>query len=317
MNQSTTKADKPWLRVSYSSLNTFKFCNRKFEFAKIYGQFKERADEQSIPAAVGQAFHLAYQAFIEHRNLDKACWTLLANYPWELDMYDEKNRRTWEVTLSTFLEACDKFALGDYTLMTFDHPTRGLIPCVEVPFELRFVNTEIEGYAGIAFIGYIDLILRSRYGTTVRTEDIKTHQSYIKDRTAEYKYNAQQIPYGIVVEHLLGHKIESFEVGYIDCFLDLVEPRVVEYVYEKTQTDLQEWLTQRLLEFRQIKQMLEINMFPRRENGCTAYNYPCKFLDICASRNRENITAWFGQFLDIDDSWDPWVVMEIDMGVKL
>lgn len=174
----TESTDKKWLRVSYSSLNTFTYCNRKFEFAKLYGQTKERINDDSIPAKVGQAFHLGYQKFIATRDMDRAIFTFLSAYPWELALVADRNTRAWDVCLSTFVDACQRFTYSDYELMMIKHPdpNKGEVPCVEVPFELRFLNTQLPGYEGIAFIGFIDIIMRSRMTQSIRTFDIKTHR---------------------------------------------------------------------------------------------------------------------------------------------
>lgn len=307
----------PWLRVSYSSLNTFNFCPRKFEFSKLWGQEKKRGYDDSIPAAVGRTFHEAYQHFIVSQDLDSAIWLLLKNYPWHLAAYDSYNKRTWDVCLTTFIAACERFSCSEYEIMRLCKPDGEKVDCVEVPFELRFLNTELPGYAGFAFTGFTDLILRSRLDQSIRSFDIKTHQDYAKDRSGEYQYNAQQIPYGIVVEHLLNKKIESFDVSYLDCFLSLTEPRVNEYRFTKDQTAIQEWLTARVLQFRQIKQMMELELFSRRESGCVAFRRKCHFLDICATRNQQTLKAWFDEIEDDVRDWEPWIVAEIDMGITL
>jgi len=301
----------PWLRVSHSSTNTFAFCPRKFEFQKLYGQGKERPDDDSIPAAVGRAFHRAYQEFVVSHDENRAYYELLRAYPWELALTVQQNRRTWDVVMSTFEEAIKQFHMWDYDIMRFKRPDGVEVPCVELPFELRFLNTEMPGFAGIAFIGYIDLVLLHKATKEILATDIKTHQSTIRDRTAEYMYNSQQIPYGVVVEHLLGNPVESFNVSYHDCHLSLPEPRVQVYEFTKTQGAIQEWLTAKILQFRSIKSMLELELFSRRESGCVAFNYPCKFLDICVSRDSRNIQAWFDQLENKVDDWNPWIVADV------
>ena len=52
-----------FLRVSYSSLNTFASCNRKFEFDKLYPR-RERVLEDFYAADVGKALHAGYQDFL-------------------------------------------------------------------------------------------------------------------------------------------------------------------------------------------------------------------------------------------------------------
>lgn len=306
------KGDK-WLRISHSSTNTFKYCPRKFEFQKIYLDGKERGDDNSIPAGVGKAFHHAYQTFIGTKDLELAQFELLRLYPWHLDLISEKNNRPWDVVMSTFNEACDKYRLDEYEIIEIETP-KGNVPCIELMFELKFLHTGMGDYKGISWVGFIDMVMLSTFDGSIATWDIKTHQSKLHTREAEYRYSTQQLPYGIAVEHLLGRKVESFQVNYLDCFLSLTEPRVQHFPYEKTQRDIEEWLTARVIDFRSIKQMLEMSLFPRRDNGCMAFNYPCRFLDICSSRNQDNIEAWFADVPERKNPDEPLLVAEIDLG---
>lgn len=313
-NSQEQEQELPWLRVSYSSLNTFAFCPRKFEFNKLYGQDKSRGiDDDSLPAALGRAFHHAYQEYITTKDYDRAAFTLLRHYPWEMADAIGDSKRTWDVAMSTFEEACTKFEGWDYEIMSFLSNEGEVIPCVELPFELRFLNTALPGYKGIAFTGYIDLIMRHKTSGLIKPLDIKTHQNYQQDRTGEYMHNTQQIPYGVVVEHILGEKVEEFEVSYLDCFLSLPEPRIQEYTYVKTQQHIQEWLTAKVLQFRQLKTMAELEMFSRAESGCVSWYRTCKYLQICISRDKQNIQNWFDEIEDDPREWKPWVVADIHL----
>jgi len=316
-------AKLPWFYVSYSSLNTFSFCPRKFEFNKVWAQGKTiYRDDDSIPSAVGRGFHEGYQSYVANQDHDLAVWKLLQNYPWELALYAQRNTRKWDVVLNSFLIAMDQFKLSQYEIVRFKKTNatgeEDEVDCVEVPFELRFLNTAIPGYQGIAFIGYIDLILRNKINGRIITTDIKTHQRPLNTRTAEFQYNTQQVPYGIIVEHLLGKKIESFDVLYLDCQLSLEDDcHFQEYTYTKDQVAVEEWIAARLFQFRAIKQMLETNLFTRRESGCVSFNHPCKYLDICRTRDKKVIGKWFDEFDDSLRDWSPWVVADLDLGVAL
>jgi hypothetical protein len=102
----------------------------------------------------------------------------------------------------------------------------------------------------ISHIGYIDAIMQNQMTGAYRTLDIKTSRMKLNDATGKFKYDSQQVPYGIVVEHIAQGAIESFEVLYLDCYIDLLEPGVQLYPFIKTQHDLRDWATNKLIQFR-------------------------------------------------------------------
>src|SRR3546814_9472736 len=75
-----------------------------------------------------------------------------------------------------------------------------------------------------------------------RTLDIKTNRSFLRDASPKYQFDNQQTPYGIALSHVTGVPIDEFEVLYLDCFVDLVEPRTTLYSYHRDSTDIEEWL---------------------------------------------------------------------------
>src|SRR3546814_4549710 len=82
---------------------------------------------------------------------------------------------------------------------------------------------------------------------------------------------------------------DLFEVLYLDCFVDLVEPRTTLYSYHRDSTDIEEWLVNTVLRAERIKRAVEMDYFPRTDNGCLTYNRPCEFMDICQTRDREAV----------------------------
>src|SRR3546814_9516911 len=54
-------------------------------------------------------------------------------------------------------------------------------------------------------------------------------------------------------------------------------------------TDIEEWLVNTVLRAERIKRAVEMDYFPRTDNGCLTYNRPCEFMDICQTRDREAV----------------------------
>lgn len=303
-----------WLRVSYSSLGTEEGCPRKFEFNKLYPQPASNRD--SFAADVGSALHAGYQEYLVSRDQDKALWALCMKYPFHLEIYEEKDDRSLEACVSTLEEMIDSYAFGEYELAMIKNPDGVTVPAIEVPFEIQFKGITLPDGRGVAFVGFIDAIMRNILTGEFRTMDIKTHRRTIKDATANYVYNAQQIPYGLVIEQVANPEggLESFEVLYYDTYVDLVSPRVTPYEYKKDRVDMQEWLTNTILQAQEIQRFMEMDYFPRTAGGCLSWNRPCQYLEVCQSRDRKSIEQFLlmGNEPGIPRYERPWIVVEID-----
>lgn len=300
------------LRISYSSLGVASTCLRKFELNKLY-QHPARKFE-SIAMSAGTALHAGYQNYLVHRDLDKALWELSLVYP-HIHCWDEFDDRSWEACMATLVAMIEFGNHSEWDIAYIKNDLGEEVPAIEVPFEIELRGLTLADGRGISYVGFIDAIMERFRGKHYRTMDIKTHRSYMKDRTANFIFDTQQIPYGIVLEHALGKPIEEFEVDYLDCFLDILAPRVVPHTYKKTQESVSEWLISTMRQVDTITHFHKLGMFPRADHGCTFYNKPCKFLDICQVRNREDMQKLL--LLDgpaaEEQEWKPWIKCFIDV----
>jgi hypothetical protein len=304
---------KEYLKVSYSSLNLAANCLRKFEFNKLYPRRVRDGDQ--FAADVGTSLHRGLQDYLVHGNEDSAYWEVMKAYPYVWEFNQIRDDRSLEAALSTLDEMMYKMDMSEWELVNIKKPNGEEVPAVEVPFEIRLKGIDLPDGRGVAFTGFMDAAMRHRGHGLVRTLDIKTHRRQREDATPVYKYDTQQVPYGICLEHIQGNAVEEFEVLYLDCYVDLVAPRVHEYAFKKDSTDLQEWLINTVLRVQTIQRALEMDYFPRTDGGCLSWNRPCYFLEICQSRDREAIEEWLlmgdEKAQRVDD--EPWIVAEIDV----
>lgn len=309
-------APTDYLRVSYSSLNVFSSCQRKFEFQKLYPQ--RNRDRDMFAADVGTALHHGYQDFLIHKDRDRAEWIYMTDYPYRLEYEQNNDYRSLEAGLATLHEMFDAVAMADYELAEIRKPDGEVAPAIEVPFEIRFKGITLADGRGIAFVGFIDAIMRNLINGRFRTLDIKTHRRALHDTTAKYKFDDQQTPYGIIVEHIQGNPVEEFEVLYLDSYVDILEPRVTLYPFSRTREDVQDWLLNKVLQMQAIQRGVETDYFPRTSGGCLFYNRPCFYLEPCESRNREMVEAFLlnGEEPAPPRFEVPWVVAEIDVFAK-
>lgn len=315
-----------FLKVSYSSLNTFASCNRKFEFDKLYPR-RERVFEDFYAADVGKALHAAFQDYLIHNDKELAVWVLIQTFPFEAEFNQTNDYRSFDAALSVLELMFDNAKMTEYELAKIRRPntpeeiTLGLtdgvvVPAIEVPFEIRFNGITLPDGRGISFIGYIDAIMRSHMSGMFRTLDIKTTRAHTPDATPKFKFDTQQVPYGIIVDHVAQGAVDSFEVLYLDCYVDLLDPDVKLYPFTKTRTDIQEWCTNKLLQFQSIERYMSANYFPRTDSGCMFWNKPCRYLEPCISRDRDALTDWFllGEEPAKSQDFQPWIVADINVG---
>lgn len=316
--------EKQYLEVSYSSLNLADSCLRKFEFNKLYP--RRARDSDAFAADVGTALHHGYQNYLVNQDTDTAIWALLESYPYEGEFNQLRDDRSLETCISTLEEMIHEAKMDEWELMTIKRPntpeeveqglTEGVIvPAIEVPFELRLKGLDLPDGRGVAFTGFMDAALRHRGHGAVRTMDIKTHRRALEDATPKYRFDGQQVPYGICLEHIQGFSVDEFEVLYLDCFVDLVNPRVNLYSFHKDSVDLQEWLLNTVLRVQRIQRAMEMDYFPRTDGGCLNWNRPCYFLEVCQTRDREAVEDWLlmGEAPEHRQRTTPWIVAEIDV----
>lgn len=313
--------DKPIVRFSYSSLNTFESCARRLEFDKFYPRLPK--DHEAFAADVGTALHHGYQNYLVTQDETAAMWAMLESYPFLLEFKEEKDDRSMEAAISTLECMFESVDMANYEIAKIKKPDGTVVPAIEVPFEIRFKGLDIPACpkypdgAQVAFTGYIDAIMLNLMSGKYRTLDIKTNRDFSKDQTGKYQYDSQQLPYGLIVEHVVGNPIESFEVLYLDTLVDLAEPQVTLYPFTKTEDDIQEWLLTRVLQFQMIQKYVQSDFFPRRSGGCMFYKRPCRYLTPCQNRDREMLFTWFMEGSELseaaqDKPFEPWVVAEIE-----
>lgn len=319
------------LQISYSSGGTFDSCARKFEFRKIYPRRKQSQD--SLPAAVGQALHAGYQTYLATQSEDKAYWALLETYPYELEYTAYDDKRSLEAAVSTLDKMLAYGNMDEWELLQIQRPWSSkeiltaaaqgisdlgespIVPAVEVPFELILKGINLPDGRGISVIGYMDAGMRNLVTDRKRTLDIKTHRSTLRNADPKYRFDNQQTPYGVVIQHVTQEPCDEFEVLYLDCFVDLQEPRVQLYEYHRDSTDVQEWLANTVLRAQRIQRAVQMDYFPRTDNGCLSFNQACPYLEICQTRDKEAILEYMlmGEEPAAPEVFEPWIQAEIDV----
>jgi len=284
------KVNPDVLTVSHSSMSVWQSCKRKFELRKLY---KHGAFRSEFPMDIGKVMHLAYQHWLVHKDIDSALFVLLQKYPTEYaEFWDTKDYRSLEavaVTMEAIFASQDMIEWELATIMDKHGQER---PCVEVEFEIILDGFDILGRK-IIYVGYIDAVLFNVLTGAYKCVDLKSNRAQSLERDANYRYDGQQLPYGFVLNHIVHGVLNTFQVTYLDAYIDILEPRVKTFSYDKTKQDVEEWFTAFCFQLLEIKRYAELGWFPRKQTGCLEYGKPCQFLMPCAERDFFKLQEYF------------------------
>lgn len=301
------------LVLSHSGRSSFRRCARLLEFNKLYGDAEKR-DEQ-FAAECGKALHVGFQNYLVHKNEEKAIFAFMIAYPHELEYLKPENQsRSLEACFITLMELIHSPIMDRYELINIKTRFGDEKPAIEVPFAIEITNSPMP--IPVWFVGFIDAILYDKVEGIYLVDDIKTTRMHISDYSARYEFDEQTVPYGIILEHLLGIKIEHFKVSYLSAYIDLLEPRVAMYQFTKSQDHITDWYIGLCEDIGRISKYYKKQWFPRATNGdtCFSFNKPCWHNDTCSMRDPEIINRIIGGEVReglFHDDQEPWIVAQM------
>lgn len=299
--------------LSHSARSTRKNCDRKFEFRYMFGEAPTRDNDYA--ADCGKALHAGYQSYLKHQDVSKAVWDFMITFPVETEFArPNQAQRSMEACYSTLQAMIHSKFNNQYELVQILVDGKPQF-AIEVPFAIEITGAPFE--KPIWYVGFIDAILYDRYSDTYIVVDIKTTRQYLSDYSARYEFDEQCVPYGIVLENLLGKKIEQFDVAYLSAYIDLLEPVVNMYTYTKTRDHLVDWHRGLCEDVSSIIKHVQRGWFPRATNGeaCISFNRKCQHTDYCSYRNIEALKHLLEgtprKTLFEDKNVKPWATLEL------
>lgn len=310
------------IRLSHSTLQTLESCPRKFEFSKLYQNPKH---EDSLATAFGTAIHRGFQEYLTSGDYNKAVYYMMLEYPWEYGESAMKDRSA-EGALALLDEMIKQFPSEQYELAFIADSEGTPIPCTEVAFRLWFNEFRaihmlpLSGYGevkpiAINYVGYMDLVLHDKFKDTYIVVDIKTTSDRIDDLSPKYKFSDQTVPYGLVLNKLLGLSLDEIEVGYYVARPSITEPKVQFYKFYKSSDDLADWARGMIMTLQSIANCVRSSYFPRTRSGCSAYGRTCPYYDYCQDRDskRTQLQLAFNGELSPALPFEPLVEMSISL----
>lgn len=307
------------VRLSDSSMNTFRSCQRKFEFRKM---LNHPANDESLPAQCGQCLHAAFQDYLIHGDIDRALYVMLETYPYHLNVMDSDNYSIYacQSALESLISAPQ---LIDHELAYLITPDGVKRAAIEVPFEFKIKNFSLSDtrLVTVSYVGKADQILYDRSEQQYIIGDTKTHRRNFIDMTSVYVFDDQLVPYGLVLERLLDHPVETFKVKYISVYLDLMKAQTRVYSFMKSKTDINDWAQGFVGDLYALKSAFNTAWFKRDHRSCNNFGRDCNYMDLCQSRNTEMIQRQIKSLLENeevrpDHFGQPWVTMDLDLGFQ-
>ena len=308
--------DLPYLTLSDSSAERrFHVCQRRFEFAKLYGH--ARADsEGTLATEVGHCLHRAYQDYLIHRDRDHALWVLQKEYPIHL-MKSSAEPRSLYAVYATFEQMLANSLDARYTL-AYVNVNGEQRPAVEVPCRIIFKDVSLlrERHVPIYWDMFIDAILFDTLEQRFVVADVKSTQKVRYDYSQMFMRDPQCLPYAFIIEKVLGQPAVNLPVIYLVAFIDLVKPQALKYEFVKTANDIREWAMDKAMLIYNLKMMANMQFFPRRGKNCDDYRL-CQYSQICDTQSPDTIKQYlhsmFGpmDYVKKEKEFKPWFELEL------
>jgi len=282
------------LEVSDSSLALLHSCPRKFEFRKM---FMSDRFENSLAASAGSALHAGTQSYCTGLSKEQSIFNYLMEFPYEYDK-GEMDDRSWQSCTNVLEKAMEFWDLDleEWEIAMILDESGNPIPAYEVPFALVMENFPF--YADgrtitLKYIGYIDLILHNKITGQYIVCDIKTTVADLSKKVYEFTFADQCLPYGLVLETLLGQDISrGFEVFYWMQYIHPLDATNLLIPFIKTKDDIQDWVVGFMEDMNIIKRSYNAGWFRRRAKSCMAWKRPCNYFDLCDSRDTKSIATF-------------------------
>lgn len=279
------------IRLSHSTLEVTKSCERKFQQDKLLENGTKDETEHTV---FGKAYGVGIAAYFVTQDRDKAIFHAWLAY-WPILETDKKN----EVRLVTALEA--SFSKADNLLIDYEVAIFNMAPAVELSFRL---NISTHYY----FVGYIDIVLRNRWSGIYAVLDAKTTGLLLFDIEPLYKLSGQTIGYSIALDKIVGKEQASYKVIYfVAQLMQNNQTKIQVLEYPKTLLDRLQWFMTLGMDIKHLELCESLNFYPRRSSACLSYNRPCRYFGTChmssmdVPKKREEDTIQYDFVYELDE----------------
>lgn len=261
--------------LSFSALDHFERCPRKFELDKLTTKLEKEGLETNAHFVYGHALAAGVQSYLAFQDKEKALTALVFAWNADLLLEDEKtNKSIWSC-----IDGFNRFVeIAPAIICEWEVATINGRPAIELSFCIDLEN-------GYKYYGHIDLILRNRISGELMVLELKTSGSKVVDE-ATFKYSPQALGYSIVLDKIANdlNKSAQFYVYYL--IYKSFTKEFVPMPFNKNFLDRANWLRTKIMQCQELDNYRKQNFFPRRHQACRDYNRRCEYFDTCNLSNR-------------------------------
>lgn len=262
--------------LSYSGIETFRRCPRKFELQKLLQE--ELVNEKNPDFAFGHSLGAALQKYLVTRSRDAAI--LEAFKFWDIALDEDKPSAYKSfphviLGLNNFInEMAHEY--DDWEVASFPYLNKETRIIEErKATELSFV---IELPLGYLYRGYLDAVLVNKNTGTYRVLELKTTGArYVNE--AMYKNSFQGVGYAVVLDKIAEFGYSDYAVNYLVYATGLQKYESLPFI--KLRKDRISWLQDLLLTIEQLELYKRSKRYPLYGSACYAFGKVCPFFETC------------------------------------
>ena len=300
------------LTTSYSIVETFESCPRRFEFAHVYGYQLALSAQKTYAADVGTALHEAIQAWAAIRLMadrgigreveaeEAGLMALLRWWPWVGEILETPEKlavRSLSRAIMIFYTVIESQWWDQWEVLV-DGDGK---PAIEIAWKIT--HASIEGFIDhdghqrqFVTQGKIDFILRHRHTGEIRVVDIKTTTDAPRTMDAKFRFSGQATGYATVVAAVVGHdwREHGLKATYLCCPFGTADslPEMTPVTHAYSPADIQGLIADNTLRFRRMREYGNLGRWPRRASGCISFGSTCAYYNICHRDDSEFIKNW-------------------------
>ena len=271
-------------RFSYSTLDLFHSCERKFHLLRNQNVGlslgEERQDKHNnVHLDYGNALGVGFQSYLKTGSITEAVWAALSVYH-----YADETKNKCDLSIIKSIQAlAAQWPIEEWEILG-----------TELSFKI-ILDEETQDY----YCGYVDAVLRNRITGAVCVVEVKTTGYKFENLEPMYSNSGQGIGYSVVLNQIAQEKA-SWTVLYIVVQLKAqnIIPTLHIYPFEKIKKDRLEWLLTLQLDYKRIIEYEQLQFWPKRGGKCFTFNKACVLYGLCDLQHEGN-----EELIKKEDKW--------------
>lgn len=269
--------------LSYSALQTFHKCARKFQLYRLNSTKDDEdpvaATNQNVTFAFGHVVGDGIQQIFSGASEEEVIFSQFLG--WHADLADElpKDGKSFYlamIALQKLMYMRSAGYLDDWEVVQYNGR-----PAVELSFRITFPD-------GFTMRGSVDAVLRHKVTGEIRVLECKTTKSKNLN-AAMYKNSAQGVGYSCVLD-VLFPDLSSYAVLYL--VYKTLDKEYEQLPFVKTYLQRATWIQELLLDIEVIKLYETAGVYPMNGDSCYSFFRECEYLNVCTLSTANLTKPW-------------------------